>query len=151
MGENIKRVKDRSYTTEEIHKLLEFCDERTRCLVLLLASTGMRIGAVPFLRVGNVEKIVGGEIYKITVYEKSNEEYYTFCTPECAMAIDSYLEYRKRYGEKINDNSPLIREQFNITDLDKISKKVRFITKISLDRLLDIALNRAGLREKQKK
>jgi hypothetical protein len=65
----------------------------------------MHIGAVPSLRVGNLEKVE--EIYKITVYERSNEEYYTFCTPECVMAIDNYLGYRKRYGEKINDNSPL--------------------------------------------
>jgi integrase len=29
LGEYTKSVKDRAYTTEEIHKLLEFCDERT--------------------------------------------------------------------------------------------------------------------------
>lgn len=144
-GEHIKVVKDRAYTTEEIQKLLEFCDERTRCLILLLASTGMRIGAVPELKIGNIEKIE--DIYKITLYERTKEEYYTFCTPECAKAIDSYLEYRKRYGEKVTDNSPLFREQFDRNDMDQIRYKVRFVTKNTLVRLLDNILYSSGLRE----
>jgi hypothetical protein len=37
------------------------------------------------------------------------------------MAIDSYLDMRSRYGEKLNDNSPLIREEFNIRDLKQHS------------------------------
>jgi integrase len=32
-------------TTEEIRKLLNFCDERLKVVVLLLASTGLRLGA----------------------------------------------------------------------------------------------------------
>ena len=35
---------DRPYTREEIAKLLTFCGPRERTLVLLLASTGMRVG-----------------------------------------------------------------------------------------------------------
>ena len=32
---------------EEIHRLLDIADERMRTVILLLASTGMRIGAIP--------------------------------------------------------------------------------------------------------
>ena len=46
------------------------------------------------------------------VYEGSNEQYYTFCTPECACFIDSYLEYRTKNGEKINNDYYLIRDKF---------------------------------------
>ena len=106
------RNKDRGYTHEEISKILEFCDERSRCIVLLLASTGMRIGAVPSLRVGNIDN----NNNKITVYEGFKEQYFTFMTPECKQAIDSYLDMRSRHGEKINDDSPLIREQFDRRD-----------------------------------
>lgn len=46
--------KDRAYTHEEIQKILGFSDQRNRTAFLLLASTGMRIGAMhtntnPFL------------------------------------------------------------------------------------------------------
>ncbi|MDW3644361.1 MAG: hypothetical protein QN819_05955, partial [Nitrososphaeraceae archaeon] len=52
-----KRVnRDRAYTHEEIHSLLDICDERMRAVILLLASSGMRIGAVPLLKIRNLEK-----------------------------------------------------------------------------------------------
>jgi hypothetical protein len=64
-----------------------------------------------------LEQIEKYDIYKITVYENEDEEYITYCTPECRMAIDSYLEYRRRHGERpIKEYSPLIREEFNIHD-----------------------------------
>jgi hypothetical protein len=40
----------------------------------------------------------------------------TFCTPECAKAIDDYLDYRRRCGEKLTPESPFIREQFDRSD-----------------------------------
>ncbi len=47
----------------------------------------MRIGAIPGLRLRNLEKVESDyDIYKITVYEGFNEEYITFCTPECTRA-----------------------------------------------------------------
>ena len=116
MPEQRKVKKDRGYYHEEIAKMLEFCDERTRCIILLLASTGMRIGGIPLLRVGNLDN------YKITVYENDKEEYFTFITPECKQAIDSYLEMRSRYGEKITSESFLIREQFDVRDKFKIAR-----------------------------
>jgi integrase len=112
MPEQRKVKKDRSYTHEEISKMLEISDERTRVIILLLASTGIRIGAIPILRVGNIDNSNN----KLTVYENAKEEYFTFMTPECKQAIDSYLDMRSRYGEKIDDSSFLVREQFDIRD-----------------------------------
>jgi hypothetical protein len=38
----------------------------------------------------------------IQVYSSSSKyKYYAFCTPECALAIDIYLEFRNRHGEKL--------------------------------------------------
>jgi integrase len=45
-----KSKKDRGYTHAEIQRLLDIVDERNRTIILLLASTGMRIGAIPGLR-----------------------------------------------------------------------------------------------------
>jgi hypothetical protein len=108
MPECKRARKDKSYEHKEISKMLEIADERMRTVILLLASTGMRIGAIPTLKIRNVDNT------KITVYENAKEEYITFITPECKNAIDSYIDMRSRYGEKLNDDSYLIREQFDV-------------------------------------
>ncbi|MGH9926598.1 MAG: site-specific integrase, partial [Nitrososphaeraceae archaeon] len=80
-------------------------------------STGMRMGAITGLQIGHLNKIPQYHLYKIIVYAASRKNrYYTFCTPECASAIDSYLAYRKRFGDPLKPTAPLIREQFDIED-----------------------------------
>jgi integrase len=76
--------KDRPYTSMEILKMLEKADERERVVILLMASAGMRVGAIHLLKIRNLEKVEKYQLYKITVYENEDEEYITFCTPECA-------------------------------------------------------------------
>jgi site-specific recombinase XerD len=108
---------DRAYNHQEIQDILVKSDERSRVVVLLMASAGMRIGAMQVLRIGDLSRIEEYDLYKITVYANSpKDRYYTFCTPECAAAIDSYLAYRKRFGEELKPSAPLIREQFDIDD-----------------------------------
>ncbi|MFL6383448.1 MAG: hypothetical protein ACJ712_00580 [Nitrososphaeraceae archaeon] len=41
----------RAYTKEEISKLLPIADLRDRCLILLMVSTGMRVGAIKSLKI----------------------------------------------------------------------------------------------------
>lgn len=87
--------------------MLEKADQRARVAILLMCSSGIRVGAIPSLKLKNLEKIEKYNIYKIIVYENEDEEYVTYCTPECRMAIDSYLEYRQRHGENpIKESSP---------------------------------------------
>ena len=56
-------------------------------VILLLVSTGVRVGAIPDLRLRNLDRIDSnesnypGEIYKIKVYEGFKDEYVTFTTP----------------------------------------------------------------------
>src|SRR6476620_9907624 len=90
MPEQRRVKKHRGYTHEEISKMLEIADERMRVVILLLSSTGMRIGAIPPLRIKDIDE------NKITVYENAKEEYFTFITPECKNAIDSYIDMRSR-------------------------------------------------------
>ena len=88
---------------------MDYADIRCKAIVLLLASTGMRIGALSELKIKHLTKISEYNLYQVTVYENTKDEYNTFCTPECAKAIDDYLEYRKTSGEKItDDNAPVI-------------------------------------------
>jgi integrase len=142
MPEQRRVKKDRGYTHEEISKVLEFCDIRTRVIVLLMASTGMRIGALPLLKICNIDN------YKITVYENDREEYFTFMTPECKQAVDNYIDMRLRYGEKINDDSYLIREQFDIRDKFAIAKSRSLSRETLLWKLKAIA-KRSNVKNKQ--
>lgn len=88
-GEYTKKVVDRAYTDKDIKKILDVSDLRAKTIVLLMASSGIRIGALPGIRIRNLEKI--NNIYKITVYEGSSSQYFTFCTPECTSYIDDIL------------------------------------------------------------
>ena len=94
-----RNKKDRPYTHLEIQKMLEKADQRGRVAILLMASTGMRVGAIPLLKIRNLERLEKYSLYKVTVYENEDEEYITFCTPECAKEIESYFEYRQHIGE----------------------------------------------------
>jgi hypothetical protein len=128
MGEYKRVVKDHTYTTEQIQQALQTADVRVRMVILLLSSTGARIGSLPSLTLGNLTKIPQYNLYKIMFYEGTNNEYYTFTTRECTTTgIDTYLSYRRRCGEKISfnettqkwepDNTPLIRRQFDVNDV----------------------------------
>jgi len=71
-----KVKKDRAYTHEEILKVLEIADERIRTIVLLMASSGIRLGAIPLLKLSNLND------FRLTIYENDRKEYFTFITPE---------------------------------------------------------------------
>ena len=147
LGEAQRKNTDRAYTHQEIKRLLDVADLRMKSIVLLMASTGMRIGAIPDLKLKHLEEIPDKQIYKITVYQKAKEEYYTFCSHECYSVIKSYLEYRTKSGEMLNDESYLIREQSDINDFEQIRKKSRGITIEGLKTNLMVLLRKAGIRE----
>jgi hypothetical protein len=48
-----KKHKNTGYTSEQIHKLLDVCDERTKAIILIYASTGIRLASFPLLQ--NIE------------------------------------------------------------------------------------------------
>jgi integrase len=68
------------------------------------------------MRLRHLKKIEAERLYQITVYPGSREEYLTFCTPEAATAIDSYLDLRGRAGEILGPDSPLFRTDFDASD-----------------------------------
>jgi integrase len=145
LGESGRKNTDRAYTHEEIKKILDVADLRMKSVVLLMASTGMRIGAVTDLKLKHLEEING--LYKITIYEKSKAEVHTFCSFECYSVINSYLQFTKKSGEILDKESYLIREQFDINDFEQIRKKSRKIAQNTLKQNLQALLIKSGLRE----
>lgn len=70
-GENEKQTEDRPYTHSEIESLIQSTSPRNRAIILLMASSGLRVGAVPLLRIKDLGPIDKYSIYKISVYTKS--------------------------------------------------------------------------------
>ena len=94
LPEQMRVNKDRAYTHEEISKMLNIADERMSVIIFLLASTGIRLGAISSIKLHDLRDS------KLTIYENTKEEYITFCTPECKKAIDFYLDMRSRFSGK---------------------------------------------------
>jgi integrase len=69
MGEYKRVVKDHTYTTEQIQQALQTADVRVRMVILLLSSTGARIGSLPSLTLGNLTKIPQYNLCKLVFYE----------------------------------------------------------------------------------
>lgn len=118
-----KHDNDRGYSHEEIQLLVNVSPLRLKMVFLVMASTGIRVGALPGLRLRHLKKVDDKNLYQFTIYANSPQRYVTYCTPECATVIDSYLAYRERFGEKLNPDSFLLRKDFDINDLEQIKKK----------------------------
>jgi hypothetical protein len=84
-------------------------------------STGIRIGAFDTMRWKHITPIYsedGKEIItaKIVIYPGDSEEYCTLMTPESYHAISSWMSFRVSYGEKIEDDSWVMRDLWQTTE-----------------------------------
>ncbi|MFL6368382.1 MAG: tyrosine-type recombinase/integrase [Nitrososphaeraceae archaeon] len=138
---------DKPYTYERIAKLLEFSDIRTKVIILIMSSAGLRLGALPTLKIGDLIPIPKHNLYQIRVYANSkSNRHYTFCTPECRKAIDNYIEFRESCGENITPRSPLLRREFDRNDIFQIANNVRPLTRDGIKKSLNDVLYASGLR-----
>lgn len=76
IGKTKRRI-DKAYTKEQISKALSGAGPREPSMIILLASTGIREGAISNLNVEHLVLIDKFGIYKIIVYEGYDEQYYT--------------------------------------------------------------------------
>lgn len=83
--------------------------------------------------------------YQLLIYPGHREEYITFCTPEAAQAIDSYLAFRTRAGEQLNEQSPVFRTDFYPNDLFKVRNAIKPMTTVGVSKATYSALKAAGL------
>jgi integrase len=133
----------RSYTKEEIKKFLSVADPRDRCIILLMASSGIRVGAIQTLKVKSIKRL-DGHVGIVTVYPESKDSVYaTLVTPEFLASLDEYLKYRKSQGEKMTDESWLIRDKF-ATFSNKTNRAIPPSVK-SINKQMRFLLRKAGL------
>jgi len=129
IGKVQTKGQDELYTREQIQTLLDSSRERERIAFLLMVSAGLRIGAIPSLKVGDLKAIEN--LFQVTVYRGTTSEYVTYCSPECREAIEKYLESRKLKGDTITENSPL---------LIQLGEEVKAVTLTGLISILNRAL-----------
>ena len=150
-----RAAKDRPYNIDEIKKIMKYGDRRIKFIVLIMATSGMRIEGFEYLRWGNIMPVErDGKVVaaKIKIYEGDPEEYNSFITPETFFAIQDWMNYRKKYGENINENSYIARDLWDTTSREgrargfaTCPKKLEYKSIISI---LNRALWSQGLRTK---
>jgi site-specific recombinase XerD len=117
-GEHEKAIEDRPYTHSEISTMLQNTTLRNQAIILLMSSSGPRVGAIPQVRIKDLEPIDKYNIYKITYYPSSKKNcYFSWCSPEARKSIDAYLSWRGRLGEKLKPETPLFRTEFNVLEV----------------------------------
>jgi len=117
-----KTGSDRAPTIEEIRTMLELADTRTKCVILMCSSSGIRVGAFDGMTWGNLTPVYqknNEDIEKtmvaarLIVYKGEREEYVTFVTPECYHSLEQYKRSRESIGEKITPKTSLIRDSWD--------------------------------------
>jgi hypothetical protein len=112
---------DRAPTREEIQRLFEYPDRRIKPIVYAMISSGIRIGAWDFLKWKHAKPFhsENGEIVaaKLIVYAQEADEYYSFITPEAYVSLKEWMDFRASYGEKITDDSWLMRDIWQTTNM----------------------------------
>jgi len=136
-----KKSGSKAYTTKHIQKMLyATTDLRNKAIIHLMASSGVRIGALPEMKIKHV-KVMRDDCKVVTVYPDDKEEYFTFLTPEASGALDEYLNKRASDGETLDPDSPLFRQSYTIG-----IAKPKPLAKGSIQAIVDRIVRRAGLR-----
>jgi integrase len=148
------REEDRSPTKEELKLLLNHAaSARDRAVIYVDTSSGLRIGTVLSVNVGDVD-FNYPDVARITVKRKLGRKFSTkrsgaggklfctFITPEAKAALQQYLKEREAAGEKLGLGSPLIGDAYH---------KGRRETVEDYEKVWARLLRRAGLAKKSKR
>jgi hypothetical protein len=127
-------------------------------VLLVMVSSGIRIGAWEYLDWGHVEPVEADDgsvaAAKLRVYAGEPEEYFTFVTPEAYGTLKRYMELRASHGEKVGTGSPLLRDRFQPLKTGSYAGRAetpRRLAPSGVKRLIEDMLWRMGLRKERKR
>jgi hypothetical protein len=147
---------DRAPTIEEIKKLLEYPDRRIKPIVYTMISSGIRLGAWDYLKWKHINPIKDekGEVLaaKIVVYAGENDEYISFITLEAYSSLLDWIKFREEYGEKVSEESWLMRDIWQTTNVNYGAKWglatcPKKLNSYAIKRILERGLWSQGLRK----
>jgi integrase/recombinase XerD len=86
---------------------------RDRCMISILASLGIRRGALidPVIRFKHLIPIEN--CYCVKIYDESDEGYWGVLIPEASRDVDRYKQSRIKSGEIITEDSPLLATSYS--------------------------------------
>lgn len=119
---------ERVPTLDEIHMLLEHPDRRIKTIVLVMISSGIRVGSWDFLQWKHVvpierdNNIVAAKLV-IKNTKIHNRIYYSFITPEAYFSLKDWMDFRNLHGEEINRESWFMRDTGQKIDRLAITQK----------------------------
>ncbi len=151
-----RHANDRAPSIDEIRLITNDGDLRLKCAILIMVSSGIRLGAWDYLEWGHIEPIIkDGRLIaaKIRVYAGDPDEYYSFITPEAYNALEFYMGFREMHGESISKSSPLLRDRFESTSKGSrgFASVPKRLKSSGLKRLIDRALWKYGIRTEKKR
>ncbi len=118
--QNTKAGGDKAYSKEQLQAMLNGTYKmRNRFLVLFMASTGARVGALHELKLKHLSPIE--DCHYVVLYNDEKEEYVSFTTPECSRLYEQYLQTRRNEGEVLTQESPLFRHDYDKGKKDNLS------------------------------
>ena len=136
-----KKSGGKPYTTEQVQTIISRETKlRNRALIHCMASSGMRVGGFPDLKLKDIVDFKDG-CKKVTVYAGSTYEYITFWTPEASKEFDEYMAERKNDHEYFDSNSPAFRNTYKLGSL-----KAKPMSLSSIQGVIRRDVARAGLR-----
>ena len=133
---------DRAPRPEELQRLLEYASLREKVIISMLALGGFRLGTLTRLKYRHVKHDLEAGITPIHIHVEAEItkgkycDYDTFIGNEAVEYLKLYLEQRRRRGEIITDDSPLIASAH---------KPPIPLTEISVYKLINRLYRKAGL------
>jgi hypothetical protein len=145
---------DEAYTREQIRRMLEFADLRTKIPILFMASGGMRLGGFQSLTDDCINPIYDEKTGKllaahIVIYKGTDEEYDTFISPEAYHVYEEYRNLRIKFGEKIAKNSPILLRRFDVSPDGKtaVTDNTHSVVLATISGIIRTVAYKAGIRE----
>jgi len=148
---NMVREEDRAPTKEDLRRLLNHASgSRDRAVIYVATSSGLRIGTLLSLRVGDVD-FSYPDVARLTVKRKRGRKFgnkrgrnagryfVSWVTPEAKKALRHYLEERQAAGEQLTEESPLIGDAYHKGEFQNVEGYERVWARL---------LRRAGLAQK---
>lgn len=141
---------DRAPTKEDLKKLLNHASSaRDRFFIFAATSSGLRVGTLLSLKVGNVD-LSYSDVARLSVERKRGRKFsikgraagrffVSWMTPEAKTALQQYLTEREQAGETLTLESPLITDY---------NYKGTFIAIEAIQRVWVRLLKKAGLAQR---
>ena len=147
---------DRAPTLEELQTIFEYQDVRIKAIVSTMVSSGIRIGAWEYLKWKHVipqynekSEVIAA---KLIVYAGESEEYFSFISPEAYNCLSEWMEFRKSFGEAVNEDSWLMRDLWKTSNFSLKARNGLALDPKKLDvpgvrKILISAINQNGIRK----